>query len=49
MPPPLALVDCNNSYASCERMFQPEVRGQAIVVLETFLKLNCRGLILPRW
>ena len=28
MPIPLALVDCNNFYASCERVFQPELRGQ---------------------
>lgn len=23
MPAPIALVDCNNFYASCERVFQP--------------------------
>jgi nucleotidyltransferase/DNA polymerase involved in DNA repair len=33
MPPPLALVDCNNFYASCERVFQPELRGVPLVVL----------------
>ena len=30
---PLALVDCNNFYASCERLFQPALRGQPVVVL----------------
>jgi len=23
-----ALVDCNNFYVSCERVFQPELRGK---------------------
>jgi DNA polymerase V len=29
----IALVDCNNFYASCERLFQPSLRGKPIVVL----------------
>jgi len=29
----LALVDGNNFYASCERVFQPELRGRPLVVL----------------
>ena len=33
MPAPIALVDCNNFYASCERVFQPELRGAPVVVL----------------
>ena len=33
MPAPIALVDCNNFYASCERVFQPELRGVPLVVL----------------
>ena len=33
MPPIFALVDCNNFYASCERVFQPKLAGQPIVVL----------------
>jgi DNA polymerase V len=33
MPPVFALVDCNNFYASCERVFQPKLTGQPIVVL----------------
>ena len=33
MPRPIALVDCNNFYASCERLFQPQLRGLPIVVL----------------
>lgn len=28
-----ALIDCNNFYASCERVFQPKLRKQPIVVL----------------
>ena len=28
-----ALVDCNNFYASCERMFRPDLQGKPIVVL----------------
>jgi DNA polymerase V len=33
MPPPIALVDCNNFYASCERVFDPRLRGKPVVVL----------------
>jgi DNA polymerase V len=33
MPPVFALVDCNNFYASCERVFNPSLNGQPIVVL----------------
>src|ERR1700760_4192899 len=33
MGAPLALVDCNNFYASCERVFQPALRGKPLVVL----------------
>ena len=29
----LALVDCNNFYASCERVFNPSLEGVPIVVL----------------
>jgi DNA polymerase V len=43
MPPPLALVDCNNFYASCERVFQPELRNQAVVVLS-----NNDGCVIAR-
>jgi DNA polymerase V len=43
MSPPLALVDCNNFYASCERVFQPELRGQALVVLS-----NNDGCVIAR-
>lgn len=28
-----ALIDCNNFYASCERVFRPELNGKPIVVL----------------
>jgi len=33
MPPIFALVDCNNFYASCERVFNPILEGKPIVVL----------------
>jgi DNA polymerase V len=33
MGAPIALVDCNNFYVSCERVFQPELRGKPVVVL----------------
>ena len=38
-----ALVDCNNFYASCERLFQPTLRDQPIVVLS-----NNDGCIVAR-
>lgn len=43
MPDPLALVDCNNFYASCERVFQPKLRGQPVVVLS-----NNDGCVIAR-
>jgi DNA polymerase V len=35
MPSPsvYALVDCNNFYASCERVFNPRLNGLPVVVL----------------
>jgi DNA polymerase V len=38
-----ALVDCNNFYASCERLFQPKLRGKPIVVLS-----NNDGCVIAR-
>jgi len=38
-----ALVDCNNFYASCERLFRPELNGKPIVVLS-----NNDGCIVAR-
>jgi len=38
-----ALVDCNNFYASCERLFRPELNGQPVVVLS-----NNDGCIVAR-
>ncbi|MEO8148542.1 MAG: Y-family DNA polymerase [Bacteroidia bacterium] len=29
----IALVDCNNFYASCERVFQPKLEGKPVIVL----------------
>ncbi|MFN7858799.1 MAG: hypothetical protein ACK5P2_03585, partial [Pseudanabaena sp.] len=31
--PCLALVDCNNFYVSCERVFNPKLEGKPVVVL----------------
>lgn len=38
-----ALVDCNNFYASCERVFRPSLEGKPIVVLS-----NNDGIIIAR-
>ncbi|TAL65037.1 MAG: Y-family DNA polymerase [Legionella sp.] len=38
-----ALIDCNNFYASCERVFRPDLIGKAIVVLS-----NNDGCIIAR-
>jgi DNA polymerase V len=32
MSDPIALVDCNNFYASCEQLFDPRLRGRPVVV-----------------
>jgi DNA polymerase V len=31
----LALCDCNNFFASCERLYHPELRGRPVVVLSS--------------
>lgn len=33
--PMFALVDCNNFFVSCERIFQPDLNGQPVVVLSS--------------
>lgn len=33
MPPLIALVDCNNFYVSCERVFRPDLIGRPVIVL----------------
>ena len=38
-----ALVDCNNFYASCERVFNPSLEGRPVVVLS-----NNDGCIIAR-
>ncbi len=38
-----ALVDCNNFYASCERVFQPQLNGKPIVILS-----NNDGCVISR-
>ena len=40
---PIALVDCNNFYASCERVFEPRLRGKPVVVLS-----NNDGCVIAR-
>jgi DNA polymerase V len=37
------LVDCNNFYASCERLFRPDLENQPIVVLS-----NNNGCVIAR-
>ena len=32
-PQRIALVDCNNFYVSCERVFAPQLRGKPVAVL----------------
>lgn len=39
----IALVDCNNFYASCERLFDPKLRGKPICVLS-----NNDGCVIAR-
>jgi DNA polymerase V len=38
-----ALIDCNNFYASCERVFRPDLRGKPVVVLS-----NNDGCVIAR-
>ncbi len=38
-----ALIDCNSFYVSCERVFRPDLRGQAVVVLS-----NNDGCVISR-
>ena len=39
----IALVDCNNFYASCERVFRPDLENNPIVVLS-----NNDGCVIAR-
>ncbi len=41
--PTFALVDCNNFYVSCERLFQPDLQGRPVVVLS-----NNDGCVIAR-
>lgn len=43
MSAPIALVDCNNFYASCERVFDPALRERPVVVLS-----NNDGCVIAR-
>ncbi len=40
---PIALIDCNNFYVSCERVFNPKLHGRPVVVLS-----NNDGCIIAR-
>lgn len=35
LPKALALIDCNNFFVSCERLFQPNLEGKPVVVLSS--------------
>ncbi|HBP12112.1 MAG TPA: DNA polymerase V subunit UmuC, partial [Nitrospina sp.] len=39
----IALVDCNNFYASCERVFNPALKGKPIIILS-----NNDGCVIAR-
>src|SRR3989442_1132594 len=43
MPPVFALVDCNNFYVSCERVFDPKLDGKPVIVLS-----NNDGIVVAR-
>ncbi|HIG79672.1 MAG TPA: Y-family DNA polymerase [Cycloclasticus sp.] len=43
MPANIALVDCNNFYVSCERLFRPDLRNKPVAVLS-----NNDGCIIAR-
>jgi len=43
MPPLFALVDCNNFYVSCERVFNPKLAGKPVIVLG-----NNDGIVVAR-
>jgi DNA polymerase V len=43
MQPLIALVDCNNFYVSCERVFRPDLLGKPVAVLS-----NNDGCIVAR-
>ena len=43
MPPVFALVDCNNFYVSCERVFDPTLDGKPVIVLS-----NNDGIVVAR-
>ena len=34
-----ALADCNNFFASCERVFRPELNGKPVIVLSNKLRI----------
>jgi DNA polymerase V len=43
MPSHIALIDCNNFYAACERIFNPSLQGKPVVVLS-----NNDGCVIAR-
>src|SRR5215218_1306333 len=39
----IALIDCNNFYVSCERVFDPKLKGKSVIVLS-----NNDGCVIAR-
>ena len=39
----IALIDCNNFYVSCERIFNPDLKGKPVIVLS-----NNDGCVISR-
>jgi nucleotidyltransferase/DNA polymerase involved in DNA repair len=44
----LALVDCNNFYASCERVFNPKLDRQPVVAYPTMTDASSPEAMKPR-
>ena len=34
-----AIVDCDNAYVSCERVFRPDLNGKAVCVLSNLFRI----------
>ena len=56
MPTPIALIDCNNYYVSCERAFDSRLVGVPVLVLSNMASVTsthcCHGTgdrSLPGW
>lgn len=60
MPTPIALIDCNNYYVSCERAFDSRLVGVPVIVLSNndgcavarsadYVECPFSGRMLARW